>query len=118
MTLLYVGSQGSVIVSGMSSARGAAIQGGDQGTVIEGVVDCSNFTSADAGGKLTFTDTSNVRVSVAFCAATECATNSGHFLQIQGRIAASNITCEDFGAVMSADSIEMSGNAWKCQARC
>ena len=38
--------------------------------------------------------------------------NGGHLLEIHGgHVFASNLTCLDSGAVMSADTIEMSGKA-------
>ena len=118
---VHVGKSGAVVVTGIASTRGAAIQGdgGGMSVLIEGTVDCRRFTSGDAGGciatgsgNLTLTDNGVVSAVDAYSTDTGIVMNGGHWLQIRGRVIASNITSDgDQGAVISADAIVMSGNA-------
>lgn len=114
---VHISSTGSVVVSGTAVARGAAIQGGDGGTIIEGFVSCTRYTSGDAGGcvaggnNLTITAGARIHASDVVGQVAGCVANGGKLLQLAGSVVVRNITCQDAGAVFTSDNAIMSGNS-------
>ena len=123
---VLVGRSGQVIVRGPNIARGAAIQGGDAGTVIEGSVSCDSFVASDAGGCVAggkflriaasasirctnATDNDNPQAGVAGMVLSAGDMNSlGGF---EGHLFADTLNTTDAGAIIAADNVVMSGDA-------
>ena len=117
-----ISSTGTVIAHGQHIARGAAVQGGDYGTVIEGTVICSSYhASSDggcvAGGAYTIVRNSGlIQATHGNCLDAGCVVSAGKpplgkFGNFEGRIEAKHIHNFGSGAVVAADYFTMSGNA-------
>ena len=115
-TAVHITSNGHIVGSGMDTIRGAAIQGGDGGTIIEGTVECKNFTSGDSGGcvaagnNLTFASSGIIRASNGYnVGGGGVVLNGGKLADFQGTLVANNISStQDAGAIFTGDAITMS----------
>ena len=114
-----IGVTGRVIVSGAKIARGAAIQAGDYGTVLDGEVTCSSYHSSDSGGcvagakYLAVGPTGRIDVVHAtgdVAGVVASATDMSTY-PFRGTVTAAHVHCEDSGAMLSASDLVMSGNA-------
>ena len=120
---IRVSATGKIIGSGMQTIRGAAIQGGDYGTVLDGVVKCTNYTAGDAGGCIAsghFFSFGSSGVIMARNAASAVGASSAGLVvsgndmstnPFLGKLTAINLNTSDAGAILACDSIIMSGNA-------
>lgn len=113
-----VSSTGQVLASGQLVARGAAIQGGDAGTVINGTVECRSYNASDSGGCvagggfLSIGPTGSITGTSAYCSGSAgCVANGGHMLTLEGQVSGDGIYSDDAGAVLSSDNMAMSGDA-------
>ena len=112
-----VSRTGMVVASGMKVARGAAIQGGDFGTVIHGAVICSSYEAIDAGGCIaggqntTLGPSGTIYASDAKAVEAGGVVNGGHLFTVEGRIVARNLHSTAAGAVLTGDNINMTGNS-------
>jgi hypothetical protein len=120
-TGVRVSATGAVVVSGQDVARGAAIQGGDDGAIIDGVVECSAYTSSDAGGCVaggdyaSVGDTGSITAHNAACFGSGCVLEVGKGAkegwEFRGTIEAEHVWTFSAGGVVSGDSFAMAGNA-------
>lgn len=116
---IRVSARGKVIGSGMKTVRGAAIQGGDDGTVLNGTVECNNYTAGDAGGCIaagnyfSVGSTAIIRTKNAFSTDSGVAISGSDMSTYPffGKIIAENMNTTDAGAVLNADTLTMSGNS-------
>eukprot|EP00912_Choanoflagellata_sp_UC4_P001640 UC4_evm6s1044 len=118
-TSVYISQNAIVNVSGMKTVRGAAIQGGDSGVILEGTVECRNYTSLDAGGciaagkNFSFASTGKIYASNARGkeGSSGLVINGGALSIFQGSLVANDLITSDAGAVIAGDAIEMGGNS-------
>ena len=116
---IYVSTNGKVIGSGMQTIRGAAIQGGDDGTVINGIVECTNYTAGDAGGCIAAGKFLNVgpnaiiraRNGKGISGSSGLVVGVDHAGTFFGTIIAENMNTSDAGGILSLNSLNMSGNS-------
>ena len=111
-----VSRTGMVVTAGMKVARGAAIQGGDYGTIINGTVMCTSHEASDSGGCIAGGQNTTLGPT-SLIHATDMSVQSGgvvsggKLLTIEGRIIARNIhSARDQGAVLCADNVNMTGS--------
>ena len=114
-TGVRVSSTGRVIATGMASVRGAAIQGGDDGTVLNGSVTCRNYSAGDAGGCIAAGQYFSLGPAGTVHASDGMGINGASGLvaatdnmSIQGTIVAERLNTSDAGAVLAGNDITMS----------
>ena len=122
-TGIRVSATGKIIGSGMQTIRGAAIQGGDDGTVLDGLVKCTDYTAGDAGGCIAaghfFSFGSSGVIVARNARSTVGASGAGLVVdgddmstyQFLGTLTANNLNTSDAGAIVVSNSITMAGNA-------